>query len=379
MTASTTVPTHPSRARLVPVPSGGRGRKALPAIVTAARPLGIDEAFALYGEYLVRTGASPHTQTNWRTRSRVFQAWCAEQGFASAEEVEAEDLELYLADLRTRPTAYGRPGYATRTIEGHHRMVRALFTYLHKRRYLRENPAELLEPPKVAAKDHPILLPEDVAKLLAACEGRLNPLRSKALILFLWDLGCRFEEMALLTLGDVNWTNGVVKFRAETTKTDEDRVNRLSPEALDALLEYVEQERPAPDRRVRDWQDWLFLSESGRRLQNDSSNSVLRRLGQRAGLPMKVTHHLFRHSHVTVRLAFELASGEHVSYDVGHRSRTTTAKYTHLAEAFRRSGFKDSGLASLIPLKRGPGRPKKGHHSQTAERPILPRPGRGSE
>jgi integrase/recombinase XerD len=353
-------------------PLGVRGQRASPVQPSARQPLSLPEAYDLYQQHLERADRSPLTRISWRTRFQVFMEWCREQRIETVSQVRTEDLETFLAELRTRPTAQGGAGYAPQTIEGYHRMLRALFNYLSKRRYLAANPAELVEKPRLPQKEHAILLPEDVARLLAACEGRSNRLRNRAEILFLWDLGCRFSEMAQLTLDDVDWATGVVRFRAETTKTDAERINRLSAEALDALRAYVEQERPAPDRRARTWQEWVFLSESGRRLNSDASNCQLQRLAKKAGLQVHVTHHLFRHSHVTVRLAFSLASGELVSYDVGHRSRATTARYTHLAEAFKRSGFHESGLADLVAGARTAGRPKKPRQTPGRQRLVLP-------
>jgi site-specific recombinase XerD len=161
----------------------------------------------------------------------------------------------------------------------------------------------------------------DVERIVEACD-RPSPMarRDRAMLLLLARLGLRAGDVVALRLGDIEWEQGrlrvVGKGRRETQLP-------LPQDAGDALLGYLEAERPAAAT------DHVFLTARPpiHPLRSSGLRDVVCRAIGRAGVqaPSRGTH-ILRHSLAT-RLLRDGATLDAIGAVLRHRDVNTTALY----------------------------------------------------
>jgi len=132
-----------------------------------------------------------------------------------------------------------------------------------------------------------ILSPEEVKRIASVAE---NP-RDKAIILTLYELGCRPEEFLNLKVGDVTWDKygAIIIVKG---KTGARRLRLIS--SAPALGEWLNQ-HPWKDDPSKP----LFPNQRGEKLTINGLEKVLKRYVKLAGIGKKVTPRTFRHSRAT--------------------------------------------------------------------------------
>jgi site-specific recombinase XerD len=176
------------------------------------------------------------------------------------------------------------------------------------------------------------LAPEQISRLIAACEGEVvERRRDRAILLLLVRLGLRAGDVAHLRLHDIEWETGSLRVSGKSRY--EVRLP-LPQDVGDAIAAYLSS-RPSicPS-------DHVFLRNIApfRPLRNgDGISSVVKRLMQRAGIvaPVKGAH-LLRHTAATEMLRHGVPL-EKIGLVLRHRGIDTTAHYakvdvTHLKQ-----------------------------------------------
>ena len=245
----------------------------------------------------------------------------------SPTEARAEDVEGWLADLRTRgqaPTSLARRAAA----------ARAFYRHLVLLGLREDNPAAEVELPRRRARLPRTLSPAEVERLIAAANGTTpRSLRDRALVELLYGAGLRVSEAVGLDRGSVDLENRFVRC---VGKGDKERVVPLGREAVEALRRYLSRGRPYLDRRHR---PDLFLNAQGGALTRAGAFLILRRLAGKAGLdPARVHPHILRHSFAT-HLLEGGADLRSVQEMLGHADLGTTELYTHVSDRRRRDTY----------------------------------------
>jgi len=163
----------------------------------------------------------------------------------------------------------------------------------------------------------------DVERVIASCDqltrGRL---RDRAILLLLARLGLRAGDVAGLRLSDVDWTSGMLRLSGKARR----QVRLPLPQDVgDALLAYIEQERP----RVHQEAVFLMMVAPYRSFAQSSHVSTIVALAlKRAGIsdPPSTGASLLRHSAATSMLRSG-ATLEAVGTVLRHRSLDMTAHY----------------------------------------------------
>ncbi|MDC9595181.1 tyrosine-type recombinase/integrase, partial [Xenorhabdus sp. IM139775] len=206
--------------------------------------------------------------------------------------------------------------------------VRHLFRWLVKRQHLRYNPARELELPRRERRLPWGLLSEQETRRVLAMTGSDNPLsvRDRAILETLWSSGIRRSELARLQLSELDLTGGMLFVRQG--KGRQDRVVPLGESARHWLQHYLNDVRP---RLV--WgkdPDYLFVSQHGRGLTDNSLTQIVRNALHRAGIDKPGGCHLFRHGMATQMLE-NGADTRHIQAILGHASLESTQIYTRVA------------------------------------------------
>ncbi len=286
-------------------------------IQAAAAPAAAPAEIVLeeYRDYLRHErGAAASTVVNFAKYAAMFLDALPGQGLAEAlGALTAADVVRFVAGwASTRSAASGQAMvYA----------LRNLLRFLHAAGYLPRPLAQAVPTVpgwKRARLPHGVTS-QEMAALLAACDrGSATGLRDYAIMLLLTRLGLRAAEVAGISLGDIDWQQGVLTVRGKGNSVAE---LPLPADVGEAMAGYVRHGR-VPCRSPR-----LFLRARApfTGLGPTGIADVVRRACDRAGLPGFGPHRL-RHA-VACHLLRDGASLTEIGQLLRHRDERATARY----------------------------------------------------
>jgi len=205
--------------------------------------------------------------------------------------------------------------------------IRSFFKFLVKKRIILENPAELVLTPK-QNKTIPVYLSVDeIFRLLDSIQtDTLLGLRNRAIFETLYSSGIRVSELAAMDFADVDFSAAVVRVFGKGHKQ---RIVPVGQKALAAITAYRAQlQKQAGLETVKGGP--LFLNRFQRRLTPRSIARILKKLVSAVGLLTPISPHALRHTFATHMLDAG-ADLRVVQELLGHKSLSTTQKYTHVS------------------------------------------------
>jgi integrase/recombinase XerD len=271
----------------------------------------------------VEDGAATLTVSAYRRDLRRLAAFVSARR-RTLETARPADLVDYLAALQAR-------GLGPRTLGRQLAAIRGLYRFARATGQRRDDPAALLESPRLPRRLPRALSRADAAALVEAA-GAETPrgLRDRALLELLYGAGLRASEVVGLRPGDLDLHG---QFLLCQGKGSRQRLVPLGGAARRALAAYLERGRPALLRRSDPGR--LFLNHRGRPLSRQGLWTLVRGYARRAGLRRAFPHAL-RHSFAS-HLLEGGADLRSVQALLGHADIGTTEVYTHLpSEAIRR-------------------------------------------
>jgi integrase/recombinase XerD len=271
----------------------------------------------------VEDGAAALTVSAYRRDLRRLAAFVSARR-RTLETARPADLVDYLAALQSR-------GLGPRTLGRQLAAIRGLYRFARATGQRRDDPAALLESPRLPRRLPRALSRADAAALVEAA-GAETPrgLRDRALLELLYGAGLRASEVVGLRPGDLDLHG---QFLLCQGKGSRQRLVPLGGAARRALAAYLERGRPALLRRSDPGR--LFLNHRGRPLSRQGLWTLVRGYARRAGLRRAFPHAL-RHSFAS-HLLEGGADLRSVQALLGHADIGTTEVYTHLpSEAIRR-------------------------------------------
>jgi integrase/recombinase XerC len=205
-------------------------------------------------------------------------------------------------------------------------VIRSFCRYLVKHGVIAENPAEFILTPKQRKSLPAFLSVDDAFRLLDSADGdSVFGRRDRAMFETLYSTGIRVSELAGLDLSDVDFAQGFIRVVGKGRK---ERIVPIGCKALAAIKAY--RDLLEPSQSAVDPQTALFLNKHGLRLSTRSIARSLDRLVRHCGLSMPISPHGLRHSFATHMLDSG-ADLRVVQELLGHRSLSTTQKYTHVS------------------------------------------------
>jgi site-specific recombinase XerD len=258
-----------------------------------------------------------------RTHSlRQFFAHLQTSGVADLRAVTQDIIETYQRELLRRHNANG--------VRCHMTAVRQFFAHLENSGAILVNPTRDVRLPKWERRlPQRILQPSEVRKLLNAPDQTPKGLRDRAMMELFYSSGLRREEMARLTVRDVDLKNGFVQVRGKGGK---DRVVPIGQSACDALKRYLQEARAVWLKAPRNpgWTDALWLSpiQPHAPIHYEAVGLIVVRHARRV-LGRNVSPHVWRHSYAT----HLVANGANILYVqrlLGHTRLKTTEIYTRV-------------------------------------------------
>jgi integrase/recombinase XerD len=213
--------------------------------------------------------------------------------------------------------------------------IRAFYKYLIIENIVKNDPAELLESPKINRKLPDVLSIDEINKLLEAID-RSTPQgeRNKAILETLYGCGLRVSELVNLKISDIYFNDGFVRIIGKGNK---ERLAPIGHVAMKQIRIYIENVRNHVEIKKGNT-DILFLNSRGSKLSRQMIFLIIKGLAEKIGLKKKIGPHTFRHSFAT-HLIEGGADLRAVQDMLGHESITTTEIYTHLDREFLRDAI----------------------------------------
>lgn len=222
--------------------------------------------------------------------------------------IEANDIRAYLA-VRER-----RDGLSKVTLDNELRGLRSFFHTMLAEEYISKDPTLKIEKIKAPKKVKKPFTELELEKIRAACSNE----KQRAIVEVLYSTGCRVSELIGIDHDEIDGDQVIVH-----GKGAKDRICYLNPRAklaVDAYMATRKDNFPA-----------LFIGENvcthelSERIRDSSVESMLRRIGKRAGVD-NVHPHRFRRTAATLALRRGMPIDQ-VSKMLGHDQISTTQVY----------------------------------------------------
>ena len=205
--------------------------------------------------------------------------------------------------------------------------LRSFFNYLVKRGVTEDNPAESILTPKQEKPIPAYLSVDEMFRLLDSIHtGKMLDVRNRAIFETLYSCGIRVSELVGLNTIDVDHRQALIRVLGKGGK---ERIVPIGNKALAAIKSY----RQLLNRECRISEKMngpLFLNKNKGRLTARSVARILNKLITVCGLLTPVSPHTLRHTFATHMLDAG-ADLRIVQELLGHKSLSTTQKYTHVS------------------------------------------------
>lgn len=245
---------------------------------------------------------SPHTERAYLHTLERLADWLGERSVLRVQPIDLRSFLVHAAE-----------GCQAATVARHIAALRTFYLWCVREDHLSESPAAGLRSPRIGRH-----LPRVPSQ--AACAEILDQpgeLRDLALAELLYGAGLRVAEAAALCWADLDLDQSRVLVRSG--KGGKSRQVPLTPPAVELLRRLAEGVAEGP----------VFRNRSGGALTDRSMRRIVRKLGLRAGVG-HVHPHAFRHAFAT-HLLDHGADLRAVQELLGHRSLSTTQRYTHVS------------------------------------------------
>ena len=214
------------------------------------------------------------------------------------------------------------PRTQSRLISG----LRSFFDYLIFENYLKSNPLERIEAPKIGRKLPDTLSVGEIDLIVRTIDlSESNGERNRAIIETLYSCGLRVSELTALKISDLFFEEGFIKV---TGKGDKQRFVPIGPLTQKYINLYKDQVRISMKIEAA-FNDTLFLNRRGKQLSRAMIFTIVKTLGEKAEIQKKISPHTFRHSFAT-HLLENGADLRAIQMMLGHESITTTEIYMHV-------------------------------------------------
>lgn len=276
---------------------------------------------ALFQEYLtVELGLAKNTQLAYMRDLRLLMKSLQLKADEELLQVSRQQLIAYLVRLK-------QEGRASSTVARKLASIKAFYRFLTAERYIRRNPAEVLEAASRGLHLPKVLSVQEVERLLDEPNlGTLDGYRDKTMLELLYATGMRVSELVNVPMKNVDMKMQYVIVMGKGSK---ERMLPLGRTALHYLEHYLSVVRPRLLHGKPDAAAELFVTGWGGPMTRERFYEIIVAYGKSAGISKRVTPHMLRHSFAThllnngtdLRIVQEL---------LGHADISTTQIYTHL-------------------------------------------------
>ena len=222
--------------------------------------------------------------------------------------------------------------------------LRIFFKYLSANTHqIDQNPALLLESPKVKQSLPKHLTLEDSIELLNSVEGN-NAKRDFCILTLFLNCGLRLSELCSLNINDIKSDNTMTV----TGKGNKERIVYLNEACINAINDYLAV-RPRDNLPVTE-KNALFISRNHRRISNKTVQHIVKTYLEKSGLGgMGYSTHKLRHTAATLMYQHGNVDIRVLKDILGHASLGTTQIYTHVSDKQIKHAVDSNPLSKIKP------------------------------
>ncbi len=275
-------------------------------------------------------GQSPATLRARSQSLTTFFLWLVSAGIDDVRELTREHVRTYALWLRQQR-------FTTGTLHAKLISLRRFFEHLEAIDAVLINPClGLLLPKREERLPRAVLSQAEARRILDAPNTQTRKgIRDRAILELFYSTGIRGEEMAALTIHEVDCKNGFV--RVTHGKFAKDRVVPMGATAAQYVREYLAHVRLPWSAQCKDERAlWLSAIEPHRALKKQAIAAMVNAYKNLAGIERPGRTHLWRHTCAT-HLVANGANLLSVQRLLGHRSLKTTQLYTRVSAVELRS------------------------------------------
>jgi len=218
-----------------------------------------------------------------------------------------------------------RAGLSPRSMARVISSLKSFYRFLILDGILKKNPAVDLSSPKTWLALPKFLTVKEVESLLSQPEEEnVRGIRDKAMLELLYATGLRASELVSLKIKDLNLEDG---FLLCLGKGGKERLVPIGESAVEAVRKYRDEARP---KLLKQTSEFLFVTQRGGAFTRQGFWKLLKGYARKAGLDLKISPHILRHSFAT-HLLERGADLRSVQLMLGHSQITTTQVYTHVS------------------------------------------------
>ena len=204
--------------------------------------------------------------------------------------------------------------------------IKAFFKFLLEDEYRTDNPATLLEGPKLGLYLPDTLSEDDINRIIDCIDTSTDiGNRNRCILEVLYGCGLRVSELVDLKISNINFKENYILVEGKGEKT---RLVPLANTTAEFIKSYIHTVRNKTKINKK-YEDTLFLNSRGTNMSRVIVFIIIKELTQKAGISKSISPHTFRHSFAT-HLLQNGADLRFIQEMLGHSSITTTQVYTHL-------------------------------------------------
>ncbi len=228
-------------------------------------------------------------------------------------------------------------GLSVRSAARYYSSIKGFFLYLLKNEYIKRNPVDRVEPPKLEKNLPDALSVADVNKILDVPDVSTElGLRDKAVLEVLYACGIRVSELINLKTSDLFFADDLIRVFGKGSK---ERLVPIGSSAVEWTTKYLKESRPLLEKKLKSM-NFVFLNARGSRISRMGIWKIVHFCSQASGIEKEVHPHTFRHSFAT-HLLEGGADLRAVQEMLGHADISTTQIYTHLDKDYIKQMHRD--------------------------------------
>ncbi|OZG49803.1 tyrosine-type recombinase/integrase [Bombiscardovia coagulans] len=237
----------------------------------------IDDFFA--------AGYAPRTVKRYTSAITLWQAWCQQEQLQplSAQRTDIEHFSVWLKDTN----------HSVNSIRSTLAAIASLYRFAYQEHYIDANPAAHLRRPKRETHSQGSWLNKEEAEQVGQQAQRENDPRIAALYWLLLTTGIRISEALNADTSSIETTDAGTVLRVTRKTTSHGKLSQqilLHPTTVECIHRMLGTRNEGP----------LFISSTGKRLDDDAANRMLMYVTYRAGIHKHITAHSLRRTFATL-------------------------------------------------------------------------------
>lgn len=236
---------------------------------------------------------------------------------AVIRQIFPENIHKLFAQLKKK-------GLENATINRYHQVLSSMFTEAIQLGFATSNPLNKIKklPESDKRKEFNYLDKVEIEKLLNACSDEFYPIAAVAIF-----TGMRKGELCGLKWSDIDFNENLIFVKRSYTENTKGKATRIVPMTSDVKEVLLNQRKILAFKS-----NYVFPLSDGSMRKGNISKPYKNALKQ-AGISKKITFHGLRDTFATLFLS-DGGTLEYLQEILGHRSKETTMRYSHLAKQY---------------------------------------------